>query len=95
MPAFISIQSLSCPVNAIRVRLPYRKLAIALVSYSGKPFFLRIARSLSWGTLSNAPARSRLSINTTHPRRARYVVSTYIISSLTTDSVDLLRLAPI
>jgi hypothetical protein len=42
-----------------------------------------------------APARSRLNIETTHLRRARYIVYTHMVIRLIVERVDLFFLAPI
>ena len=95
MPALVCIQSLWYPVYAMRVRLPYIKLAILSTSHSGILFSHSIAISLSWGTLSNAPARSRLSIDATQPGRALHTVSTHEVISPIADRVDQSFRAPI
>src|SRR5436190_18233924 len=95
MPVCVGIQPLSYPVNLILVRLSIRKLFTKLVSHSGNPFWRRMWRSLSCETLSKAPARSRLSIETTHPRLVFHAVSTQEESRSTADNVDRFFLAPI
>src|SRR5271155_5749642 len=95
IPVFVSIQALSCPVYAIRVRLPCRKLATVCITHSGNPFFFRIASSLSCDVFGKAPAKSRLSIDTTHPGRARHAVWTHEVSSPIADKVDRSFRAPI
>lgn len=82
-------------MNAIRVRLPYRKLTTKLISQLGRPFLLRTERRRSWETLLNAPVRSRLSIDTTLPGLAFYAASTYTVIRLIAERVDRSFLAPI
>ena len=88
MPALVCIQSLWYPVYAMRVRLPYIKLAILSTSHSGTLFSHNILISLSWGTLSNTPTKLRLSIDTTLLGRALHVVSTHEVISPIADRVD-------
>ena len=76
IPVSIQIQLLSCPMNLIQVLCTIRKLYIKSISHFRKPFLFRIQRSLLQETLGNAPARSRLNIDTTHPRRVRHAVCT-------------------
>ena len=95
MSISIWIQLLLYPINLIWVLRAIKKLYMKSVSHFRKPFLFRIWRSLSWETLGNAPARSRLNIDTTHPRRVCHAVCTQELSSPTADSVDRLRLAPI
>ncbi len=80
IPVLVSIQLLSKPGYAIRVRLPCVKQAIAQIIHSGILFERSIPSSLSWGTLSKAPARSRLSIETTLPGFARHAVCIHEVS---------------
>src|SRR5438270_13852367 len=95
MPVWVDIQSLSCPVNLILVRLSVRKLLTKLTVHSGNPFRCRIWRSLLGEMLSKAPARSRLSIETTHLHCAFHAVSTQEESRSTAGNVDRFFLAPI
>ena len=95
MPVWVWIHSLSYPVNAIRVRLLVRKLAMTWINHSGSPFLFRIQRRRSWETLSKAPAKSKLSIDTTHPGRAFHAVWTHEVSKPTADRVDRCFQAPI
>ena len=76
MPMGISIFSLLQPSNTILVVRPIRKAQINLIIHSSRPFFLSIYRSLSCNTWSNTPLMSRLSIDTTHPRRACHAAQT-------------------
>ena len=65
----ISIVLLLYPLNTILVKRPIRK---AQVNQSSRPFFLRIYKSLLYKMQLKAPLISRLSIDTTQPRRACY-----------------------
>lgn len=95
MPVCVWVHSLSYSVKAIRVLLLVRKLAVTWISHSGSPFLFRIQRRRSWETMSKAPARSKLSIDTTHPGRAFHAVWTHEVSDPTADKVDRCFRAPI
>src|SRR5437764_12344625 len=82
-------------VKVILVHLAVRKLWTKSRIHRGNFFFSRIQMSLSWETLSNAPVRSRLSMDTTHPGRAFHAVWTQGVSKSIVVIVDLCFRAPI
>jgi len=87
IPVRVGIVSLSWPSNTILVLRPVRKDWVNLIIQSGRPFFLRIHRSLSCDTWSKAPLISRLSIDTTQPGRARHAAWTLEVIREMADSV--------
>ena len=72
----INIVLLSQPLNIILVMRSIKKAQINLVIQSGRPFFLKIHRSLSYDILSKTPLRSKLSVDTTHSGRACHTTQT-------------------
>ena len=91
----MEIQSLMCPGIAIFVRRSVRKFLIDCISHSGYPFVCMIYSRRSWDTLSNAPLRLRLSMETTHLGRARHAVWTHPVSSSSAERVKCCFRAPI
>src|ERR1700722_13507809 len=95
IPAGVGSHSLWCPGYAIRVRLAVRKPCVNWVIQSGKPLFCRTHRSRLWETLSNAPPRSRLSIDTTQPGLAFHAARTHVLRASMADIVERCFRAPI
>ena len=95
IPVGISIVSLSYPLNTILVERPIRNAQVNLVIQSGRPFFLRIYKSLLYNIQLKAPLISRLSIDTTQPRRACYAAQTLEVIRERAKRVNRFFLTPI
>ena len=94
MPIGIGIFLLLQPLNTILVVRPIRKAQINLIIYSSRSFFLSIYKSLLYNTWSNAPLISRLSINTTHSKRACHAAQTLEVIREIAKRVDRFFLTP-
>ena len=94
MPVSVSIHRLSKSPNVIRVRLPVKNEHTIRIIHSGNPLRSRTHSSLSWETLSNAPAISSPSTETTFFFAAQAVWMLPVRSS-SAERVDQFFLAPI
>ena len=95
IPVGIGINSLSYPSIIIFVIRPIRNTWTNFIIQSSRPLFLRIYRSLSCNTLSKAPLRSRLSMDTVHPGWAYHTAWTLDVIMERAKRVDRFFLAPI
>ena len=95
IPVGVGIGSLSYPSIIIFVERPVRKAWTNLIVQSGRPLFLKIHRSLSCDTLSKAPLRSRLSMDTVHPGWACHAAWTLEVTRERAERVDYFFFVPI
>src|SRR6266480_3078500 len=95
IPEFIWTHSLSYPLKATLVHLPYIKFFTYFMIHSGRPFLCSIHRSLSMDTWLYTPLISKLSIDTIQPFLLLQAVCTHDVRRSSANKVDLLLRPPI